>query len=95
MKKNKTMRKIITILILSIFTASCTENSRAKTFGGTAKLEVPCNQKVTNITWKGEELWFSTLPMEDIYEPKTHNFREESSFGLIEGNYLLIESRCK
>jgi len=91
----KRLRIYVSFIFLSIaFLMSCTENSRAKKFGGTAKLEVPCNQRVTNITWKGEELWYSTLPMEENYVPQTHNFREESSFGLFEGNYLLIETKC-
>lgn len=88
------MKKLLFCALIALTFSSCTENSRAKTFGGTAKLEVPCGQKVTNITWKGEELWYSTVPMEPGDTAKTHNFREESSFGLIEGNYLLIESKC-
>lgn len=73
---------------------SCTENSRAKKYGGTATLEVPCGERVTNITWKDDQLWYSTVPMEDDYIPKTQTFREESSFGIIKGKYVLIETKC-
>lgn len=89
------MKKLLLSAVLLCFLTSCTENSRVKSFGGTAKLEVPYGQKVTNITWKESDLWYSTISMEEGYKPKTHNFREESSFGVIEGNYLLIESKCK
>lgn len=90
----KTISKtiVLSLFILSLF--SCTENQRARNLGGTAKVKIPCNQKVTNITWKEENLWYSTTPMEEGYTPQTHNFREESSFGLMEGNYLLIETKC-
>lgn len=89
------MKKIFLLLAVVLISFSCTENSRAKNFGGTAKLEVPCGQKVTNITWKAEELWYSTVPMQEGDEPQTHTFREESSFGIMEGSYLLIESKCE
>lgn len=83
------------IAILSLFLFSCTENSRAKKYGGTANLEVPCGERVTNITWKDDQLWYSTIPMEVGYSPKTHTFREESSFGVVEGKYILTETNCK
>lgn len=89
------MKKLFLVLAIALLSVSCTENSRAKNFGGTAKLEVPCGQRVTNITWKAEELWYSTVPMEEDYKPQTHTFREESSFGIMEGSYLLIEKKCQ
>jgi len=89
------MKKLLLILFLiPLAFTSCTKNQRAKSFGGDAELKVPCNQMVTNITWKKEELWYSTVPMTDNYAPKTHTFREESSFGMIEGTYTLIECIC-
>jgi|TARA_R110000851_G_scaffold47424_1_gene115091 hypothetical protein len=89
------MKNLMIIGILSLFMFSCTENSRAKTFGGTAKLAVPCGQKVLNITWKDNELWYSTVPMEAGYTPRVHTFSEESSWGVMEGNYVITESNCK
>lgn len=89
------MKQLFIITILSLFLFSCTENSRARSFGGTAKIEVPCGQKVMNITWKKSDLWYSTIPMEEGYEPITHTFREESSFGVMKGTYLIIESKCE
>jgi len=89
------MKKLMIIAVLSMFVLSCTQNSRAKQFGGTAKLEVPCGERVTNITWKDDQLWYSTVPMEVGYEPKVHTFREESSFGVMEGKYILTETKCE
>lgn len=89
------MKNLMIIGILSLFMFSCTENSRAKHFGGTAKLDVPCGQKVQNITWKDNELWYSTVPMEAGYKPQVHTFSEESSWGMMEGAYKLTESKCK
>lgn len=90
------MKKLIFITMLVLFTfANCTENTRAKMYGGTATLEVPCGQRVTNITWKDTQLWYSTVPMGDNYTPVTHTFREESRFGVLKGKYILIEKKCK
>ena len=89
------MKNLLIIGILSLFMFSCTENTRAKNFGGTAKLEIPCGQKIQNITWKNSQLWYSTTPMEVGYEPQVHTFTEESSFGVWEGSYELTESKCK
>lgn len=88
------MKRILLFITLLTLLSSCTENSRARRFGGTANITVPCNQKVINITWKQSDLWFSTTPMENGYVPQTHNFQEESRFGLLEGNYILEETRC-
>ena len=43
---------LATVLLLLLSLSSCTENSRAKNFGGDATLDVPCGQMVQNITWK-------------------------------------------
>jgi hypothetical protein len=85
---------LFTIISFSFFT-SCTKNQRAKKYGGTATIEVPCGMMVGNITWKGESLWYSYIPMPEGYEPVTHTFREESSLGVIEGTYKLVESKCE
>lgn len=91
--------QILGIGILSLFivysVSSCTDNQRAKNFGGSGRLEVPCGHKVINITWKKDQLWYSTIPMEEGYIPQVHTFREHSSFGMLEGKYLLIEKKCK
>lgn len=88
------MKKILMFLLVVFAAASCTENSRARNFGDTADIEVPCGQKVSNITWKKDQLWYSTVKAEKGYIFKTHNFREESSWGLLEGNYILKEKPC-
>lgn len=89
------MKKVLLVLTLTLFLTSCTQNSRAKKYGGTAEIEAPCGMMVGNITWKGEQLWYSYLPMPEGYEPVTHTFQEVSSFGVIQGKYLIKESKCQ
>ncbi len=78
------MKKIILILSLTAL-ASCTQNERARWFGGTERINLPEGQIFLNATWKdswfGQTMWIST------FEPSTGKsyFYENSSFGLIEG----------
>jgi len=92
------MKKVIGILlmicavfIMALTVSSCTENMRAKQWGGNASLELPANQKLVVVTWKDNDLWYLTKPMtaDDIAE--TYTFQEESSWGLLEGTYTIKE----
>jgi hypothetical protein len=94
------MKKILSAVILLglimlglIFLTSCTENSRVKKFGGTGTINLPANQKLITATWKGDNVWYLTRPMRQGEAPETYEFKEESSFGLIEGTYLIVESK--
>lgn len=96
MKQNKsTVLIVIIIAIVSItlFLTGCTENSRAKSFGGTAHITLPANQKLLNATWKDDNLWYLTRPMRDDETPETYTFSEESSWGVWEGSYIIKETR--
>lgn len=73
---------------------ACTDNQRAKVIGGTMEVKLPCDQVVFDVTWKGENLWYATQPPRLDWRPETKRFVEYSSYGLIEGEVILIESRC-
>lgn len=83
--------------ILSIFAiltlASCTQNQRAKSFGGTAKVSLPAGQKLVTATWKDNELWYLVRPMRSDETAETYTFAEESSWGMIEGKVIFNESK--
>lgn len=87
--------KIITstIIALTFLLTSCTENSRAKSWGGTGRVELPKGQKLVGVTWKENELWYLTRPMRDTDIPEFSTFQEESSFGLMEGKVIFQEKR--
>jgi len=85
------MKKYTFLLCIGIALLSCTENQRARTFGGDARIDVPAGNKVTNITWKGEDLWYSYRPFEEGEKPVTQKFIESSSFGLMEGSVTFYE----
>lgn len=89
------MKKLIILssILLTLGFTSCTENTRAKQFGGDMTINVPKGNKVTNITWKGDELWYSYRPFQDGEKATTQSFVEESSWGLWKGTVTFKESK--
>lgn len=86
------MNKLIIALSLFIV-AGCTENSRAKAWGGSMTERLPCGQKLFDVTWKESSLWYATRVMRSDESPETYTFVEESGFGLVEGKVTFIECR--
>ena len=88
------MKKLfILAIITSLGLASCTENERAKRFGGTATINLPTGQKLVNVTWKDAQLWYLTRQMKPSDSAEAYEFKEESSFGIIEGTVKLVETK--
>ena len=89
------MRKllVLSIVAMMIFLSSCTENSRAKSFGGTAILDLPKGEKLVTVTWKEDALWYLTRPMTSNDKAEVYSFAEESSWGVFEGTYKIKEQK--
>lgn len=87
------MKKIILLLSISILLFSCTENSRVKNFGGEGTLNLPKGQKLINVTWKENQIWYLTRPMHVDESAETYQFQEESSWGVIQGTFNIIETK--
>lgn len=86
------MKTLLAILCL-IFVTSCTENERARSWGGTANVDIPAGQKLFDVTWKENELWYATRPMREGETPEVYTFQEKSAFGLMEGKVIFTENR--
>jgi hypothetical protein len=89
MKTKLTLLAFASLALLS----SCTENQRAKKWGGTASVDLPANTKLTGATWKDAELWYLTRPMRADEVAETSTLHEQSSFGLIQGKVVFNESK--
>ena len=85
------MKKAITIIIFSLLLYSCTENERAKDWGGHSELVLEPNQKLVTATWKEANLWYLTRPMTISDSPEIYHFKEESSYGILIGSYTIKE----
>ena len=73
------------LLVMCCFLSSCTDNQRAKNFGGKEEIQLKPNEKLINITWKQSNMWVLT---EDTL---THikYFRENSDWGVWEGEIVI------
>jgi hypothetical protein len=58
------MKKLLTIVgLLSIVAISSCDQTMARKYGGSTKINLPKGQKLVNITWKDSQLWYLTRPM--------------------------------
>lgn len=88
------MKKVIFVFTAAITLASCTDNARVKNWGGQAELEISKYQKFVNVTWKDEQLWVITK--DRTFADTTYNtyrLQEHSSYGMMEGTYVIKESK--
>lgn len=85
--------KLLVLLTSLPLLFSCTENQRAKRFGGTMQIGLPPNYKLENVTWKNEQMWYLTRPMRVDEKAEIYQFQEKSSFGLVEGSVIFTESK--
>lgn len=89
----KKLAALLSLLVLSLSLCGCTEQNIAREFGGSMELELPVNQKLEEITWKGDTLWYLARPMREDEEAETHVFQESSPFGVVEGTVIVIEKK--
>jgi hypothetical protein len=86
------MKKILYVLPLLVL-FGCTENERAKSWGGNTNLDLPKGQKLVNVTWKETQLWYLTRPMKSDDIAETYVFHESSNYGVMEGSVTIIEHK--
>lgn len=87
------MRKLLLGFVVGVGLISCTENSRVKNFGGTGDINLPKGQKLVNVTWKENQIWYLTRKMRINETPETYQFQEESGWGVVEGTYYIHETK--
>ena len=79
------MSKLTMVAITLLALVSCTDNQRARSFGGTETVKLEPNEKFINITWKQDNLWII------VQDTVTGNYyaREKSSFGVLQGKVVI------
>lgn len=69
------------------------ENYVTRNLGGSQTITLEKGQRLVEITFKRNDLWILTEPMDSDYVPKTKTFYENSNFGIMEGKITIIEQR--
>ena len=87
------MKKVILAIMLGVMVTSCTENNRVKNWGGEGNINIPKGRKLVNVTWKENHIWYLTRPMNSNDVAETYQFQEESSWGVMEGTYNIVETK--
>jgi hypothetical protein len=85
------MKSVIVGLVCAVAFVSCTENERAKAFGGTMSIDIPKGNKLVTATWKEAELWYLYKPRAEGEQPVTSILQEDSNFGMLEGKVVFNE----
>jgi hypothetical protein len=85
--------KNIILFIAMLFICSCTDNQRAKAYGGSSAIDLPKNEKLQMITWKDADLWYITRPMRDGEVAESYKLQEKSNFGILEGIIIIREHK--
>lgn len=78
------------VCFISFYLAGC--QSVARSMGGDITIELDPGEKLEEITWKDDSLWYLTRPMRPNEKAETHVFEQSSNFGIIEGSVTIIES---
>jgi len=76
--------KKFTVILLTLMLISCTNNMKARTFGGTEEIKLNKNEVLMNATWKQNDLW---VLVKDTTTNKCE-FKEYSSFGILQGKIV-------
>ena len=88
------MKRIIAtifITIICIILTGC--NPVARKMGGDMTVQLKPGEKLVNITWKESSLWFLTRPMRANETAETYKFKEDSTWGVLEGTVTIVEQK--
>ena len=89
-------RKLVLLFCTMVIVfAGCSQQSMVKECGSSMTIELEPGQKLEEITWKENELWYLTRPFTEDDIPEIHTFQEQSEFGVFEGTITIIEKEGK
>jgi hypothetical protein len=89
-KVREFFRGIFPLMVVVLMMTSC-ENLVTRNFGGSQTIELEKGQRLVEITFKDNDLWILTEPMDSDYVPKTKTFYEDSNLGVMQGKITIVE----
>lgn len=93
MKKIKKcfITSVIALALSTTLFSSC--QTVTKNWGGDMTINLEPNQKLEEITWKDDSLWYLTRPMTENDIAETHTFQQQTDFGVFEGTVTIVETK--
>ena len=80
------------VFAVLLMLTSC-ENFVTRKLGGSQTITLDKGQRLVEMTWKNNNLWILTEPMDSDYVPKTKTFYEDSNLGVMQGKITIVEQR--
>jgi hypothetical protein len=93
MKKLFFIFGIVIVVLVAVITLNSCDQALTRSMGGTTKVQLESGEKLLEVTWKGDNIWYLVEPMDTDYVPKTKTFKESSRAGILEGKVIFIETR--
>jgi hypothetical protein len=93
MKKLFFIFGIVIVVLVAVITLNSCDQALTRSMGGTTKVQLEPGEKLLEVTWKGDNIWYLVEPMDTDYVPKTKTFKESSRAGILEGKVIFIETR--
>ena len=90
-KKMKRIINIFLISVLCLLSLGC--NPVTRKMGGDMTIHLKPGEKLVNVTWKEASLWFLTRPMKASDSVETYKFKEDSTWGVLEGTVTIVEHK--
>lgn len=88
-------RATLSLVVLLSVLLSCSENQRAKSWGGDMTVDLPCGEMLFEITWKDDDLWYATQPMPEDHEPVTTTFHRKADGMHLVGGGTVTVNECR
>ena len=83
---------VLALIVAGLFMVSCTDNVRARHFGGTEYIQLEKGTRVVNVTWKeGSDLWI-LVKKDETLKPTVYYFSEKSNWGVMQGQIVITEN---
>lgn len=92
---NFKMVLMIKVLMLSLFLGGC-ENVTTRMYGGTMKVNLPCDTKFLHASWKDQDnsIWYSYRSKKPNEQPDHVTFQQHTPLGVLQGKVIFIETNC-
>jgi len=93
MKKLFFIFGFVMILIITVVSLNSCDQSITRTMGGITKIELEHGERLIEVTWKDDNIWYLVEPMDSDYVPKTKTFKESSRIGMLKGKVIFYEKK--